>query len=227
MNCNNCENCGGCLCRRRRNPYRRNADKDHRILERKLNEEPSVENYAALVVSARRTGNDPPHPPLARWEAIIEEWYGTWDTVSEAGMSSRADGSNPEEITLEEDRIIISLGYYGKPIESEHALLLANNQHYPEDGYAVNCSGIDGTSKERFETLEAAANYVNDRLPDRHSITISGEGFATDYVRYQLEGFTFGDMEDLELESPNVLNTLIHQGNAWYSPEDLYGEDEY
>jgi hypothetical protein len=186
--------------------YRRNSDATYRAAERSYNSSPSLEGYAKLLHEARRVGLPPPHPPLVRWQSIVDDWsFTTWDTVVEGGTTSKADGFNPEEITPEESSLISRLDFYGKPVEPEHAVLLANK-----------------TDKTVFETLEAASNYVNDRLPDRTRERIRGNEFSTDYAHYELEGFTFNDMEGLELENPNVLDGLIRHpnGNYWSPPED-------
>ena len=207
----------------RRNPrYRRNADDEYRTAYRRYSESGALQDYVALVKASLRTGQEIPRPPLERWLAIVNAWeYSTWDAVVEAGYSSKADASDPELITPLEARMIQNLDYYGKPVKQIHARMLAQDEHYqidPEVGveYAVHLDGPEGSETREFDTLEEAAQYVSDRLRDRLQTRVHGISFRTDYVNYTLEGFTFHDVENANIENNVFLQLDYHpDGDYW------------
>jgi hypothetical protein len=131
------------------------------------------------------------------WRRFMD--YGSWDNVVEAGMG------NP---TPEEEKAIMSLGYWGKPISQGTIRGLEQGQPYDDgmvspSGIAIHKSLVDGEETESFASAEEMRKFIEERLQGAHNV--SQDGFSTEFGNYSLIGTT---MADLGLSVPSKLDEL-------------------
>ena len=133
-----------------------------------------------------------PGGALKRWRDIVAAFESyTWDTPVETS----------DHLTSEERDKIISLGYYGRPVEAQHAEMIARGERYTTGHrYTVHYLGGDGNDSTHFDNLEDAATYVGDRLDEGRRT--GDRSFRTNYALYKLEGFTMDDIAPLITPEP-------------------------
>lgn len=119
---------------------------------------------------------------MSSFAELVKEYDGmTWDYPVECS----------DNITDEQRKRIIKLGYYGKQIKLEHAKMLEDNICYKNDNpYSINYRGCDGQETFEFETLEKAKKFIIPRIEWTNSDTCVGAEMAI----YYLEGFKLSDI---------------------------------
>lgn len=125
-----------------------------------------------------------PPIPLSRWRAIVDEHlYSTWDVAVECFLDAK------------ERKVVIGLGYYGQKVKKVHASWIHRGhcfEHKQKGKFLLRLSGPEPSSEKEFTKLDAVEKYVRDRI--QWCSNRDGASFNTDYVTYDLVGFTLQDI---------------------------------